>query len=374
MGLFCLILKNRFLNSIMIKNNNFDFLRFLFSLLVVVSHSYPLSGNTESTQWIYKITNGQFALAQIGLSGFFIISGYFIFQSLERSKDLLDYFQKRFLRLFPALAVVLMLSVILAPFVYKGEISFFKNTSVYTYLPFNLSLYGFQSNIKGVFDTNAYHSINGSLWTIRYEFSLYLALALLFFFRAQKQLISIILFVSFTVFTLLYIFFLNRFGGSSLFGLQGIHILNLGTFFIGGSLLASLKFEKIKYKGIVLAIVVLILVLSLYFNYYDLVKHLIFPIVVILVGFIPLPFIRTFGRFGDMSYGIYIYSFPIQQTLMYFFKLKTYELIIFSVLCSIVFGYLSWHLIEKRALKYKRKFILNNKDEEKLDWGNIINV
>jgi peptidoglycan/LPS O-acetylase OafA/YrhL len=76
----------------------------------------------------------------------------------------------------------------------------------------------------------------------------------------------------------------------------------------------------------------------------------------------------------DASYVIYIYSIPIQQTLMYFFKLKTYELIILSVMCSIVFGYLSWHIIEKRALKYKRKFILNKKEEEKLDWENIINV
>lgn len=92
------------------------------------------------------------------------------------------------------------------------------------------------------------------------------------------------------------------------------------------------------------------------------------------IGFIPLPFIRTFGKFGDMSYGIYIYSFPIQQTFMYFFKLKTYELIILSIVCSIIFGYLSWHLIEKRALKYKRKFILNNKDEKELDWENIIDV
>lgn len=337
----------------MIKNNNFDFLRFLFALLVVVSHAFPLSGSNESFQWIYKITNGQIVWAQIGLSGFFVISGYFIFQSLERSKHLLDYFKKRFLRLFPALFVVLLLTIVLAPFVYKSEIPFLKNSAVYTYLPNNLSLYNFQSSIKGIFDTNAYHAINGSLWTIRYEFSLYVALSFLFFFRTQQRIVCIILLIGFSVFILLYTFYLNRFGGSSLFGLQGIHLLNLGTFFIGGSLLASLQFEKIKYKVLILGLSVLILLLSLYFNFYDSVKHFIFLIVVLLIGFIPLPFIHTFGRFGDMSYGIYIYSFPIQQTLMYFFKMSTYSLLIYSVLLSVVFGFLSWHLIEKRALKYK---------------------
>lgn len=336
------------------KNNNFDFLRFLFALLVVISHSYPLSGSNEGSQWICQITNGQIVLAQIGLSGFFIISGYFIFQSLERSKSIFDYFKKRFLRLFPALLVALLLTILLAPLVYKSEIPFFKNYLVYTYVPNNLSLYRFQSSIKGVFDNNAYHAINGSLWTIRYEFSLYVALSLLFFFRSQKRVVVILVSFAFIIFYFLYNFYLNRLAGSTLFGLQGIHVLNLGTFFISGSLLASLQFEKIKHKSVIFGLSVLIVVLSLYFNCYDSVKHLVFPILVILIGFIPLSFLSPFVKLGDMSYGIYIYSFPIQQTLVYFFKINTYTLMFISVFLSIGFGYLSWHLIEKRALKYKK--------------------
>ena len=76
------------------KNNNFDFLRFLFAVFVVISHSYPLSGSNETFQWIYQISNGQLVLARIGLDGFFIISGYFIFQSLQRSKTLFSYYKK----------------------------------------------------------------------------------------------------------------------------------------------------------------------------------------------------------------------------------------------------------------------------------------
>lgn len=340
---------------VMIKNNNFDFLRFLFALLVVVSHAYPLSGCSEKSQWVYQITNGQIVLAQIGLSGFFIISGFFIFQSLQRSKSHLDYFKKRFLRLFPALFVVLFLSILLTPFVYNSSVPFYLNKEVYTYLPYNLSLFGFQSGIKGIFDTNSYHAINGSLWTIRYEFSLYVALSLLFFFRKQKGVVLFLLSFTFIAFTFLYTFYLSRFGGSSLLGLQGLHVLNLGIFFIGGSLLASLQFEKVKNKSLILGISVLILVLSLYFNRYEWVKHIVMPIVVILIGFIPVVFIRTFGKIGDMSYGIYIYSFPIQQTLMWFFKMNTYTLMISSVLLSIGFGYLSWHWVEKKALKYKKE-------------------
>ncbi len=175
------------------KNNNFDFLRFVFAILVVVSHSFALSGDNQSSEWILQITNGQISYSSIGLNGFFVISGFFIFQSLQRSSSLGNYLIKRFLRLFPGLFVLLLLTIVLVPFVYLGDISFFRNKEFYTYLPNNLTLYGFQSGIKGVFDTNAYHSINGSLWTLRYEFSLYIALAVLYFFRNKKTLIKVLL-------------------------------------------------------------------------------------------------------------------------------------------------------------------------------------
>ena len=166
--------------------NNFDFLRFLFAVFVVISHSYPLSGENLSSQWIYQVSNGQIVLAKLGLDGFFIISGYFIYQSLQRSKTLFSYYKKRFLRLFPALFIVLVISILLLPFVYDGAIPILENPQVYTYIPYNMSLYNFQPVIEGVFDGNPYHAINGSLWTIRYEFSLYIAISLLYFIRKNE--------------------------------------------------------------------------------------------------------------------------------------------------------------------------------------------
>ncbi|WP_289663008.1 acyltransferase family protein [Flavobacterium panacagri] len=336
----------------MIKNNNFDFLRFLFALLVVLSHAYPLSGSHETKQWIFQVSNGQLVMAQIGLNGFFIISGFFIFQSLERSQSLKEYFRKRFLRLFPALFFVLLFSVVLAPFVYNGSIPFLLNREVYTYIPYNLILYKFQSGIKGIFDTNPYHAINGSLWTIRYEFTLYIVLAFLFFIKNKKTKV-VILCISYILFLVLYNFYLVRFAGSSVLGFQGIHVLNLGTFFIAGSLLAVLNFEKIKNKKIILVIALLFIFIALRFSYYDSVKHILLPVIVLLIGFVPITFLRDFGKAGDSSYGIYIYSFPVQQVLMYFFKMDTCMLMITSVVISIALGFLSWHFIEKKALHYK---------------------
>jgi peptidoglycan/LPS O-acetylase OafA/YrhL len=236
----------------MIKNNNFDFLRFVFALFVVVSHSYELSGNSETLSWVNKISNGQIIFSQIGLSGFFVISGFFIFKSLNRSNSLLDYFKKRILRIFPALFFVLLISIALVFFLYKGNTPFFKNPETYSYFLYNFSLYKFQGGIKGVFDSNPYHSINGSLWTIRYEFCLYMVLSLLYYFRKKKNVVIFCLCFISLFLIVMYNFFIERFSGSKFFGFQGAFVLNLGTFFITGSLLASLQFEisitKLHYR------------------------------------------------------------------------------------------------------------------------------
>ncbi|MBU2952151.1 acyltransferase [Tamlana agarivorans] len=341
------------------RENNFDFLRFLFAVFVVLTHAFAISGEGEHNEWLYQWSNGQTAFSQIGLSGFFVISGYFIFQSMQRSDSLLTYYKKRFLRLFPALFVVLILTLLLLPFVYERDVPMYKNVEVLTYLPNNLSLYNFQPVIKGVFDNNPYHSINGSLWTIRYEFSLYIAVGLLYAVRHNYKMTRVLIALVFIAMLIVYNFFMARFGGSSILGMQGSHILNLGAFFVCGSLLAAYGFENINNKKLLLFVTVVILIFSLTFNFYREVKHIVFPVVILLIGFIPFPFFSRFEKIGDMSYGIYIYSFPIQQTLVYFYKLDVYQLIFWSLLISIVFGYLSWHLVEKKALIYKVKSMLN---------------
>ena len=81
--------------------NNFDFLRLLFAVWVIITHSYPLTGQPEQ-DLLWKITNGQTAFSYISVRGFFAISGYLIIQSLLRSNNLMDYYWKRILRIFPA--------------------------------------------------------------------------------------------------------------------------------------------------------------------------------------------------------------------------------------------------------------------------------
>jgi peptidoglycan/LPS O-acetylase OafA/YrhL len=120
-----------------VSTNNFNLLRLVFALLVVITHSYPLSGS-KTGDYISRLTNGQVSFSFIGLSGFFIISGYLVFQSLDRSTTLLEYYKKRCLRIFPGLFAVLSLTVLLGWIVYESDLnSYVRNISTWTYLPRN---------------------------------------------------------------------------------------------------------------------------------------------------------------------------------------------------------------------------------------------
>ena len=336
------------------RKNNFDFLRLIFASFVIITHSYPLSGIKEC-DCLCQISNGQVGFSYIGVKGFFVISGYLIFQSLQRSDNFIDYFWKRVLRLYPALFIVLLLTIILTPFVYHGDIPFYYNKSLLTYLPNNLSLYRIQYVIDGVFEKNPYKSaINGSLWTIPYEFTMYILLSFLIIFRKKKIVMQILLLMSFLLLLTGNIFYfeqLKQYG----FILSGEHLLDLGVFFIAGSLLAAINIEKIKRKKELLILISILVIASIYFDFYNYSKYLTLPILFILIGLNPIPYIYNIGnKLGDLSYGIYIYGFPVQQTLMYYFKFNYLELMIFSLFISYIFAYFSWHFIEKNALKLKK--------------------
>lgn len=336
------------------RNNNFDFLRLIFASFVIITHSYPLSGINEC-DYLCQLTNGQISLSYIGVKGFFVISGYLIFQSLLRSNNIIDYFWKRVVRLYPALFVVLLLTVLLLPFVYQSNVPYFENESILSYIPKNLSLYKIQFTIDGVFENNPYKSsINGSLWTIAYEFTMYIMLSLLIMFRRNKIALQTTLSLLFICLLIGNIFFFEQ---SKLFRnvLAGENLLDLGLFFVSGSLLAAVNIENFNRKKELLFFISIILLISVYFEFYNYSKYISLPILFILFGLCPIKYISTIGnKIGDLSYGIYIYGFPVQQTLMHYFNLNYLQLMFYGLIISSIFAYFSWHLVEKNALKLKK--------------------
>ncbi|MEF9478142.1 hypothetical protein OWR28_11025 [Chryseobacterium sp. 1B4] len=202
---------------------------------------------------------------------------------------------------------------------YESTVPYLKNTSVYTYIPQNLTLFFRQKGIDGVFETNPYkHSINGSLWTICYEFSMYVMVSFLFFIREKTfvKIVVILLFISSYILSIFHPYFL--YGLFHKLALGSNHFYNLMCFFAGGMVLTYLNTNK-RTENILIILSFIVLVGSLYLNIFRYTCYITLPLLVILIGKSSTRYLNKVGEvIGDTSYGIYIYSFPIQQALMYF--------------------------------------------------------
>jgi len=333
------------------RKNNFDFLRLVFSSLVIFSHSFPLTKNDEI---LLVATNNQLDFGSLSVDVFFIISGYLIFTSLKYSSSPINYFFKRCLRLFPALFFMLFISLLLLVFVYTGQ-NIFKQNDFYSYLPNNLSLYRIQYKVKDIFESNPYPgAINGSLWSLSYEFTMYLFLLLLYPFRKNRKIVLTALALSF-LFAFLAVTIIPTFlsGIFAFFRLDSAQMYRLAAFFILGSILSLINSDRLNTKAVKILLLLLIIA-SLFLNIYNSTSYILLPILVIIVGTSYSKTLAYFPeKFGDISYGIYIYGFIIQQTLLNYFVLNPYELTFLTLVPTFILSYLSWHFIEKKFLKYK---------------------
>jgi peptidoglycan/LPS O-acetylase OafA/YrhL len=155
-------------------DNNFNALRLIFALMVAAYHVVVLP-------WQGSGTPGENALAmmaEIGVQGFFVLSGYLVYASLERSSSLALYAEKRVRRLYPGYATVVV-TCALAALVLSPEARA-NLGAVAAYLGWNLIFLNFMApDLPGVFEANRFSEVNGALWTLKIEVLFYLILPLL---------------------------------------------------------------------------------------------------------------------------------------------------------------------------------------------------
>lgn len=336
------------------QKNNFDIIRLAAATIVIVSHSYPLTGHTEPfKQYIWYGNAGSLAV-----SVFFAISGFLTTRSVERH-PITYYISARILRIFPGLVAALLFSaLIIGPlFTTKTLTAYFNDYLFYAHLK-TAFLFTFNTALPGVFEHNPYPTwVNGSLWSLPYEFLLYLLLPCAFIAGGLRASVNFLLLLLAIVG-----YFLAKSGviglsyshqGNPVFGaIYPYLLLEYGAFFVVGSSLWIYR-SRIPMSG---GLVFILFVLSWagagtgsgYIFYCMLVPYatiwcaLRFPMLDI-------------SKIGDISYGVYIYAFPIQQSIAYLFKGVISPTFMTGMTIPVVFvmAYISYHFLEKRALEFK---------------------
>lgn len=326
------------------RRNNLDLIRFIAAASVILSHAFPLVIGKGTIEPLQEFTNGQVALGGVAVAIFFIVSGFLIIQSFERSENLIAYFTARFLRIFPALIVCVLLTMfVLGPIMTKLSLSaYFSNFETYNYAVAMTTLNFLSPNLPGVFEDNIFGTaVNGSLWTLKYEFICYIGVAFFGIIGLLKKRISLIVFLLLAVLT--YIVqnpYLND-------------LFRLSMFFYSGMLFYLYK-DKIRLNWKLALLSVLFLLLSANLGFFNLALAVFGTYLVFYLGYFKVTY-ENFAKNTDFSYGIYIYAWPIQQSLVAINPtMHVWENFIYTLFLAMFISYFSWRLFEKPALKLKK--------------------
>jgi peptidoglycan/LPS O-acetylase OafA/YrhL len=330
------------------RDNNFDAIRLAAALAVIIGHSCPVVGYGDSPLVLGREIQG------LGVNVFFSISGYLVAKSWLRQANLARFFRNRVLRIFPALIVVTLISVfVLGPLLTTLPLgAYFANPETWRYL-LNCILVPTYP-LPGVFEANHYPSaVNGSLWTLPIEFACYIATPIVLSIPRLRRAGAVAFFaVSVAA---------GLFGGSVALGAHsdGLAIVGSQTvFFAGGMIIATtLDTHKPRLDVAGFALVTLVTVQSLFAStpaVGTVAAWVVVPYVSLALGLACTPIVHRAGRFGDMSYGVYILAWPVQQVIAQFWPQPPFWANFALVTAvTLILAYCSWHLVEKRALALK---------------------
>lgn len=335
------------------RDNNFDFLRQFAAFLVILGHSQSLVGVPQYGLWGHGI-------ATVGVLIFFALSGYLITQSWERDPAYISFLVKRSLRIFPALGLcVLLTALALGPVLTTLPVGeYFSHPGTQDYL-WNIVLFPTYF-LPGLFTNNTYpHAVNGSLWSLPVEFACYMLIAFIAFGRRSARALPILL--TGCLLFAVSIWYFNVYQGQQIvwWGTDLGQATLIMPFFMTGAFLCAMR-DRIPLRwDVALAMVFGLVSLTVLAPGFPIqqITWIFVPYIVLTVGWMSTPLLRRFGRFGDPSYGMYLYAFPVQQTVIYLRgnDIDYVTLTIITTIISAVLGFLSWHLLERPVLALKPK-------------------
>jgi peptidoglycan/LPS O-acetylase OafA/YrhL len=325
--------------------NCFDVLRHLAALMVIFSHHHALFPRPETTIVAFE-SNGGLAVAV-----FFSISGYLVADSFVRSGDFLTFIGKRVRRIFPGL-------VICAAIVVYGMTSFSLAINQWAYIASYKTFKDFLSmammlpvSIPPLVVGYKYAGpANGALWTLPVEFCCYLIFGLAMSMVRSWRTPAVLLVLAIAG----QIFLGNATKAISFYAVPVEWLLPYGICFSVGALLSQTK-ESWREPRVKLALLCAALLMLYTVNEMperSVMGFAAIALITIMVGTLfPDPFIK--GRL-DISYGLYIYAWPIDQLVINRTSLNWWQSLLVTTVLTIAAGLASWFLVEKPMTRASR--------------------
>jgi peptidoglycan/LPS O-acetylase OafA/YrhL len=287
--------------------------------------------------------------ASVAVYLFFFISGFLVTGSWLRQRSLRRFLAARALRIVPAYAACLIAATLLlgASVTTLPVADYFADPRTWRYVWWNLSFpEAMQFTLPGVFEDHRRPSVNGSLWTLPAEFRAYALIAIVGLLGILERLPRLLLAVALCVWLIVFEGFpmpLVKVGAA---------IPMLGYFALGA--IAWVGRTALPLDGRVVVVLLLVVVGSRGTTLYPYSFAITLCYACLWFAYVPRGVLLRFNRFGDYSYGVYLWGFPMQQLIVSLLHTPTPTLITLlawplALGCAIV----SWHLIEKPALRWR---------------------
>lgn len=331
--------------------NNFDLLRLVLSIVVLMVHSQSISGSFVLKS-LSDFLSGEFAV-----KCFFVISGFLIFKSFDQSSNVKTYYSKRLRRIYPAYFVIIVLVSLLGGVFTSLSSDQYFSFQWLKYVLFNLLFLNFiQPNLPGLFENNAIDAVNGALWTLKIEVLFYLVVPFIHKIMRVFGYWQIML----TIYcgSLLYRHGIEYWGLKNSFPAYKELIRQLPgqfVFFITGAALYYYYavFNSYSHWLIIPAIVFLLAKVDI-----DLIEPIAIGVLVVYFCCVLKP-LGNFCKYGDFSYGIYIIHFPVIQLLVQYGLYGIYPILslFFTLIFVLFLAFVSWHVVEKPFLRHSSHYL-----------------
>lgn len=337
-----------------LRQNNFDAVRTGLALIVVFSHIASLTQLASFNSFHY------FFDSEFAVKGFFAISGFLVTKSFYSSRSKIEFFEKRARRIYPAYLAVILFGLAIGTFMSDLNIvSFWSAPETFKYIGWNaVGLNFMQPSLPGLFTNHYLPAVNGSLWTIKIEAGLYLCVPFIAWTFSRFGISTGAALVYLASVAYAY-FFTHIYSGPA-----GAEIARQFpgqlTHFVAGAYLYSNRQAYARLPQIVLAAFVAFLIFR--GTSLRLIVEPIYYASLVMFVATQLKFRIPAGRWGDLSYGLYLFHFPIVQVLILcgLFAFNPWLGLLATLIATVGMSLLSWHLLEKRCLKRSSHYLRNN--------------
>lgn len=341
--------------------NSLGLVRLVMASAVIFDHAFPLGGWGEAPFLAH--TRNQQSLGGLAVLGFLGISGYLVTKSAMGS-DVMQFMWRRVLRIFPAFwAVLLVGAFLVGPAIWlaggRPVTTYFGvgDGSPLAYLYSNFTLKIGQFGVRDVFQgtTPFGGSINGSIWTLAYEWMCYLMLAALLVIGVLSRAKIIIPVIAGFFFLMQLVYVISPAAAATAIPFfADPWRLNFGyIFFVGATLAVYSHVIPFDHRfGAFAGIASLAL---LRYGGFNTVGYLLFAYFVLYAAAALPRVTHRIGMKNDYSYGVYLYGWVVEQILAFLgvYRWGFFPFAILTLIGAFGCAWLSWHGIEKQALKLK---------------------